>query len=209
VVYLDWIGGRRSVSRVADGEQKTGLALESRDHLAVRTKHPVHDQDEVTPVICPTYAIHADMRSAVTNSTRVVFAVVKGSQAALYDLMPIEICRTEKGDAKEFPLLAQNGDLRKFRTRLRDYGNRTTTPAVWRIVHDPSIVQHQAQPRSYLPAPACHWRIHPAVPPYHPKLTQRLSHDRGISIFIHFRSATNISVWHHVPIQRLHHLTAG
>jgi hypothetical protein len=58
----------------------------------------------------------ADMRSAVTNSTRVVFAVVKGSQAALYDLIPIEICRTEKGDAKEFPLLAQNGDLRKFRT---------------------------------------------------------------------------------------------
>jgi hypothetical protein len=31
VVYLDWTGGRGSVSRVAADEQKTELALEFRD----------------------------------------------------------------------------------------------------------------------------------------------------------------------------------
>jgi hypothetical protein len=170
---------------------------------------------------CPTYAFIADMQSALTDSTRVVFAVVKGGHAALYDLLPVEICRTEEGDAKEFPLLAQNarntkqlcrptcqGDLPQFRTRLRDYGNHTTTPAVWRITHDPSIMQHQAQPRSYLPAPACHWRIHPAVPPHHPKLTQGSATTQAYL-------SSSISVWlpislcgNPVPIQRLHHLTA-
>src|SRR6202161_159344 len=50
-----------------------------------------------------------------------------------------------------------------------------TAPAIGGTVHDPPILRYQTQPPPYLPAPACHRRIHPAVPPYHPKLTQTSS----------------------------------
>jgi hypothetical protein len=60
VVHLDCIGGRRSASRVAADEQKTGLALEFRDQLAVQTKHPYMTKDEVTPVICLLILFIAD-----------------------------------------------------------------------------------------------------------------------------------------------------
>jgi hypothetical protein len=67
VVYLDWIGGRRSVSRVAADEQKTGLALEFGDQLAVRTKHPYMTKTKSRRLFALLILLIADMRSAVNN----------------------------------------------------------------------------------------------------------------------------------------------
>jgi hypothetical protein len=134
VVYLDWIGGPRRVSRVAADEQKTGLALEFRDQSGTGRNMP-----------------------------------------------------HRKGDAEEFPLLAQNainnkrlcrptspGNLPQFRTasEIMEITQHSSDRGTF---HDPPILRHQTQRRSDLLAPTCHRRIHPAVPPYHPKLTQTSS----------------------------------
>jgi hypothetical protein len=63
----------------------------------------------------------------------------------------------------------------------KDHGSHKTTPAIGGTVHDPPILRHQTQPCSYLPAPTCHRRIHPAVSPYHPKLTQTFRTGESLS----------------------------
>jgi hypothetical protein len=103
-----------------------------------------------------------DMRSDVNNFYPGGFRCRQGQPSRALRSDTGRNMPHRKGDAEEFPLLAQNarntkrlcrptspGDLPQFRTRFRDYGNHTITPAVWRIVHGPSIMQHQAQPRFY------------------------------------------------------------
>jgi hypothetical protein len=67
VVYLDCIGGRRSASRVAADEQKTGLALEFRDQLAVPTKHPYMTKIKSRRLFAYLYYSLPIMRSDVNN----------------------------------------------------------------------------------------------------------------------------------------------